>query len=201
MLVSEQVIVDAFINGQSAALSVFSVDPGDSSGWCWILISKKEYLKYGLKGSLERAKAHELPAGNGPTGGTWRRFQQGTVSCNNAVGGVRELIGIMAVCSLHAYHIAPNIKNDEMICLIEDFTLRKMSSDKSLLSPVVIGSMLQMACNYSSLNVGIKRFSSSDAKTTNTDARLKGLGMYEAHSRHSRDAIRHMILFLKKIGN
>lgn len=80
----------------------------------------------------------------------------------------------------------------------EDFVLRQRTMDRSLLSPVRINAKLSYALHGSDIEFDDTQ-SSSDAKSTVTDDRLKRWGLYEPGRPHRNDAMRHLILWLRHL--
>jgi hypothetical protein len=84
--------------------------------------------------------------------------------------------------------------------VIEDFIPREQNMSRDFLSPVRITARLDQL--MWELNAATThRQQPSEAKTTCTDDRLKAWGFYEGghNDRHSRDATRHCLLFLRKL--
>jgi hypothetical protein len=85
--------------------------------------------------------------------------------------------------------------------VIEDFSLRKISRDRALLSPVRVGEKIQERISGSPLEscTRIVLQMPSEALGTITDARLKLWGLYRRRSGpHARDALRHAVHLLRR---
>jgi hypothetical protein len=85
--------------------------------------------------------------------------------------------------------------------VIEDFSLRQMSRDRALLSPVRVGERIQERLADSPLApcVHVVMQTPSEAKGTITDARLKLWGLYRRRGGpHARDALRHAVHLLRR---
>jgi hypothetical protein len=84
---------------------------------------------------------------------------------------------------------------------IEDFSLRKMSRDRALLSPVRVGERIAERLAGSPLEpcVHVVMQTPSEAIGTVTDARLKLWGLYRRRGGpHARDALRHAVHLLRR---
>jgi hypothetical protein len=84
--------------------------------------------------------------------------------------------------------------------IIEDFSLRRMSRDRDLLSPVRVGERIAERLAGSPLADGIYLVmqTPSEALGTVTDDRLRRWGLYRRGQPHARDALRHAVHFLRK---
>lgn len=88
---------------------------------------------------------------------------------------------------------------EDVFCLgSEDFILRMMSTERSLLEPVRFNAVLDDRLRGTGM--WAERQSSSDAMKTITDARLKLWGAYKPGADHARDAQRHGLLFLRRFA-
>jgi len=85
--------------------------------------------------------------------------------------------------------------------VIESFTLRMFSQDESLVSPVrIIAGVKQelRAENLSPAPAYLFQQSPSTAKTVCPDRRLKQWDLYWGGQQHARDALRHVVTFLRR---
>jgi hypothetical protein len=80
---------------------------------------------------------------------------------------------------------------------VESFTLQQLNMDKDLLSPVRIRAMLDF--HFALDGRVLWAQSPSEAKTAITDARLRLWGLYESGPDHIRDAMKHCLLWAKKV--
>ncbi len=80
---------------------------------------------------------------------------------------------------------------------VESFILGQFNLSPDLLSPVRIRAMLDF--HFATDGRELWAQSASDAKTSVTDARLRLWGLYESGPDHIRDAMRHCLLWAKKI--
>lgn len=212
------------------------VDPGGVSGWCVVWFDPHSLLGEG------RTPIEEVS----PKG----RVRAGATRTARVVGG--EVLGadprpgapVRAVIAWAAGFLrgSENAQVDEMVsmasCLagkglivgIENFTLRKMSSDSELLSPVRIRAALQRDLwkgipdhgsgdspfqDYKATLVDgresivrehrmrrtLLQQNPADAKSVVTDERLKLWGMWTPGADHARDATRHALLYLSKLAS
>jgi hypothetical protein len=84
--------------------------------------------------------------------------------------------------------------------VIEDFSLRRMSRDRDLLSPVRVGERIAERLAGSPLADGVHVVmqTPSEAIGTVTDDRLRRWGLYRRGQPHARDALRHAVHFLRR---
>lgn len=89
---------------------------------------------------------------------------------------------------------------DDVHIVIEDFIVRQFNASRDFLSPVRITAGILQALFELQLGVQVHVQSPSEAKTTCTDERMDrwGLTISTLKDRHSRDAERHCILFIRK---
>lgn len=170
--------------------SVFTLDPGETTGWAWGLFTRHE-LRVGEREAIQSAKADG-------------RIGHGQISCDYSKGW-------MLGEALAAQAIADQILETHQFCLektggrfgvkqisIEDFTLRERSKKRNLLSPVRLtsGVLAVLEGDDRSWFVG-KPQSPSNAKTTMTDDRLRAHGLWVPGKPHARDALRHLVLAMR----
>jgi hypothetical protein len=84
--------------------------------------------------------------------------------------------------------------------VIESFSLRKMSRDRELLSPVRVGERIaeRVSPAADGINVALVWQTPSGALGTVTDERLKRWGLYRRGQPHARDALRHAVHLLRR---
>lgn len=93
-------------------------------------------------------------------------------------------------------------KRNKVYLAIEDFIIRQKNSGRNFLSPVRITAGIMQEIFGSGLDIKITFQSPSDAKGTCKDERMDAWGfpIRTQKDRHSRDADRHSILFLRKMS-
>ena len=85
---------------------------------------------------------------------------------------------------------------------VERFTLLRIDRSEDFLSPVRIRSGISFAMSVSKKMPGtFLEQSPGDAMTTFTDARLRELGLFTPGPDHIRDATRHCLLHIRKVGS
>lgn len=90
----------------------------------------------------------------------------------------------------------------EGLLVVEDFVLRggsMRSTRRDALSPVQVTGLMLGRMQGRGWVGKLELQSAANAKGVVTDARLKGMGLYRGND-HVRDAIRHGVLYLRKVG-
>jgi hypothetical protein len=109
---------------------------------------------------------------------------------------------VIAMCRLARDMDDPDASPATPALVTEDFNLHTQSMAKEALSPVRINAALEFAVEH-----GFATFSNlfyqapSLAKSTATDERLRIWDLYDASSRHARDATRHAITFIRRVSS
>lgn len=88
---------------------------------------------------------------------------------------------------------------DRCVVSVERFTLRLLSMDAALLSPVRITAMME-ALSWRGLPFPVVQLQPSEAKKVVTDERLQHWGFWPSGA-HARDALRHAVLTARKMGS
>lgn len=83
------------------------------------------------------------------------------------------------------------------VVIVEDFILRQRTQSRDLLSPVRIGARLADRLHVASMGEPIWQ-QPSDAKSIVTDKRMKAWDIWQPGQPHACDAIRHLLLWLRK---
>lgn len=189
---------------------VFAVDPGETTGWAWACVGVNEHRADAATGGVRAAKRHRSGALGADTRVAWGevpRRQRNPVSGEpvpmwemeniQAQDIVIEMIRCQAMGSRASAGVVPEIST---VC-IEDFILREWTQDRSLLSPVRVGAKVEYSMAVSGvIKADVHLQSSSDAKRTVTDERLKRWGFWVEGQPHARDALRHLLLFMREVG-
>lgn len=164
-------------------VSVFTVDPGERTGWAWLCYERSRLatdgahgaVKIGLELSYAMCMQGEMPS----------------VKEDEATDEIRRYVRRSSERA--ASHVATDVST---VCIIEDFTLRERTMDSSLLSPVRLGAKVAYGMYLDEVPVYWQ--SPSDAKSTITDDRLQRWGLWRKGAPHANDAMRHLILWLRK---
>lgn len=195
--------------GDWKGVSVFAIDPGETTGWAWACIGRRELAQHGAEGALELAARHKSGVSLGDT-----RFRTGQVGCNYSglssagVGGFvlaeleasNTLLIEMLVCGKMASRTSKGAVRGITSLVAEDFILREKTKARNLLSPVRLTRGLEaLVWHEPELNPLLSLERSSDSKGVVTDERLKRWGFWQRGQRHARDAIRVLILHLRKL--
>jgi hypothetical protein len=171
-------------------VSVFSVDPGGTTGWKWALVNTRSpSLSLRACAGTERMLGGQIDGNEDAQ--VLRLVAYWSSACKRADRLARALGG----ANKPSHHL-----------LYESFSLGMLSSDASLLSPVRINAKLELMLameQFDPMPDVVESYSPSDAKSTITDDRLERWGL--AHNpptpwRHENDACRHLALHLRKLG-
>lgn len=156
-------------------LAVFSVDPGETTGWSYMEVSRVVIEEQGEINLFKSIK-------------NWRHGQ---------VGGpeIKQVKDLNMILSEYAY----DIPRDNASVIVEDFILRMYSKDRAVLAPVRITAMLELCLDLVGNSISVKQ-QPSEAMGVITDDRLKNWGFYERAGGmgHARDADRHNLYALRK---
>lgn len=177
--------------------SIFTVDPGETNGWAWAVVGRKEIESVGITEALVAAMRKE--------GSGLSRFQWGQMAvqepddpkseteCATQLWNRLEALSEMG--SSLSRGAVPHVTD----LVIEDFILRARTMDRSLLSPVRMTSKLEQMAHCSPLWMRYTMHSSSDSKSVITDDRLKRWNLWVPGQKHARDAIRLLVLRLRHL--
>lgn len=166
--------------GLSALPRVFTVDPGESTGWSCVWWDPDVMWDYSRPVTTAQV--------------AWRA---GTIS-----GGNEYEQQAMVLRNLRKYGSG----QEGSAVVFEDFILGMKTQDRSLLAPVRYNAALGFAL-WRGLNCAdgeMRRWepslqSANDAKNVITDERLKLWNMYAEGPDHARDAVRHALLHLRRL--
>jgi hypothetical protein len=179
-------------------LTVAAFDPGGTTGWSVMMVDYED-----LKDP--RKSVH----------GNLRRWYHGQVDCGSTSGNAADSasandydLGISETGEAAGVAICENIIGEALAmavgpiaAVIEDFIIdpERMNTGRDFLSPVRVMSRLEQLLWESRSTTVHKQMPSE--KPTASDDRLKQWGMYTGGNgdRHSRDADRHALVFLRKL--
>lgn len=160
-------------------MNVMGIDPGETTGWAIGTIEPRtEIAMFG------QINGDELIAG-----GLDVDYPQ------------EKYASYRAIC-LALMQIVTNEQVD--VCVIEDFTLRQLTTTKAEgISPVRIGAML---CVWlyeimpTEREIRVSWQTPAQAKTVVTDKRMKDLDLWVPGLPHANDAIRHVDLYRRRLA-
>lgn len=193
-------------------LSVFAVDPGETTGWAWACVSYKE-LNRVRDGSLTWQQFWSSVLGVG-VASAGPRFDCGQVSLYQGPSSASSVAAALAMSEAQAVldlaieimmrHSASSKCSGGKVTqvtdlVIEDFILRQRTKARNLLAPVRLTAGLVQEVLRSEKLIGITIQSGSDVLGTITDERLKALGLWQVGQQHARDACKHLAFFLRKL--
>jgi hypothetical protein len=190
----------------ASGISIFAVDPGETTGWAWACLGWSELRRSGVGGAISSAQRHRSGTLLGDA-----RFMCGEIS-SSAVSvpgastalvvqeacAAASLLDMMDVCGSMSDRVSNDLVPGISVVVVEDFVLRKFNASRSLLSPVRITSAFGTLLHNHRLIVEWCVQSPSDKSVIN-DERLKELGLWQAGQPHARDACRHLILHLRRV--
>lgn len=187
-------------------LSVFCVDPGDTTGWAWAVVAYSELKRIG-DGSLDWGSLFAGLSSSGRFDCGEISVYRGPLSSSSQAARVAQQEA-MAVLDLTVEIEQRSLLSDKATrgavsgvtdLVIEDFILRERTKDRNLLAPVRLSAGLVQEVLRSQRLIGLTYQSASDAKSCVTDERLRSLGLWIVGQQHARDACRHLALFLRKL--
>lgn len=171
-------------NSDVQRVYVVGFDPGETTGWATLRLHLGKLLSVGFaEMALHGAGDPDVFAWDV---GTFRDSE------NNMAD---QMVGLLRGVWVDGVFDEGG-ESDLLAVTVEDFILRKFSSDRALLSPVRVTA----AFNYARREVPIPvtRFSSSDSMSVVTDQRLRRLNLYVPVD-HQRDALRQAVLLARKM--
>lgn len=214
----------------TAGFSIFSIDPGETTGWAWACLGRKELETYGIGGALERARAdvardtYDSRFMKGEIGLNFARWQGREDAYVKAeMEAAHEVFYTSLVMSGMGSRMTNGIMPGLTHVVIEDFILRRQEKTRELLAPVRMTAYLRLlyekatsqvagaygrreevdSRNSTLLDISFVMQQPSDAKAIVTDDRLEGMGgdlrKATAGQVHARDAVRHLVLCLKRL--
>lgn len=173
-------------------LVVVAFDPGVSTGWAWRAFDREDLPRL--------PTARLLRVSEGGTGLIERDPR--VVPRLVLAGGVAmwDTYTAMAMQSVvrSAWKVAEVDEDlDTFVVVVEDFILRTSDAARHTLAPVRVTAAFEALMRDSGVNVFTGQ-SASDAKRAITDERLRRWDVYEEGPEHRRDAMRHLILFMRR---
>lgn len=191
--------MSAFVPGRG--WSVFAIDPGETTGYAWAAIGAKEVRKHGISESIKRALDESLELsrfGHTPIpGDSFPRFGWGEVDCRS-MDGIEEVVRL--IFSAHELIRMGTPLGGLGWIVPEAFVLNRSVKDASLLSPVRVSAMIQYAVRKQINERGTAwEEQESAAKAVVPNDKLKAWGLYARGSEHQRDAMRHLIVKLRRL--
>lgn len=172
--------------------SVTVVDPGVWTGWVWMGFSVLDLIDFRDHELIRACMTATIPM-----------CIAGQLDCSDENAGVDALANFVIKGRERTEVNAGRVQSGApvlSVVIAEDFVLRQRTMDRSLLSPVRINAKLDYVFHESDIEFYDDQ-SSSDAKSTVSDERLKRWDLFERGRPHRNDAIRHLILWLRKLRN
>ncbi len=166
-------------------LWVVGFDPGVTTGWAVFRLPMARLRVHGFVESVRPEHGSGWAAGEFGGGGL------------DGDGSEFATVGAMLGLVRETYELVDEEYGDQVMVVTEDFILRRLGMDRSLLSPVRLNAVLEWEFRKRGA-MRLWKQAASDAKTTVTDGRLLRWGLYLPGSPHRRDAMRHAILLARK---
>lgn len=177
-----------FVTDSVVYRSVFAVDPGTTTGWCWALVpagSMSAWDKVQLAHNAGFLKHGQLNYSGNEDSIVEALFSLWLRSVDKARSCVPKSGSVSLVTSF----------------LTEDFVVRMFNSNRSFLSPVRINAKLDWLMHDGLLVPDIhQKYSPSAAKGTVTDSRMSSLLKVGRWRPHEKDALRHLVLHLMDVN-
>ena len=158
-------------------ISLFTVDPGVETGWCWCLVPNVRDPKDEMPEALDKG---------------WLHTGQMLGDENLQAMRLSSLCRRSAAFARRASH---EPITTWMVC--ESFQLRERTSDPSLLSPVRIQSKLELLLHMKRIRVDDYTTQQPSQKSVITDERLRRWGLWLPGKPHACDAMRHAAIRLR----
>lgn len=172
--------------------SVVAVDPGTVTGMAWAVVGRSELRRLGVVGALGAARKDGRLLGEEVKGG-------------DEFDSASYILSWLEVFQGEARRRTQGRVRGHHSVIIEDFILREHTKDRSLLAPVRLTAMVEFGLksglvlpSLHPVTAGVVRQSPSDAKSGVTDDRLRSWGLWWKGSPHIRDAIRHLVVYLRR---
>jgi hypothetical protein len=108
-----------------------------------------------------------------------------------------QLIATLEMCGEMGHRRSAGAVPRVSHVVIEDFLLRERTMERNLLSPVRFTAAFQVLLCQHQWRMKCVLQSPSDKSVINDD-RLRKLGLWAVGQQHARDALRHMMLWLRK---
>lgn len=163
--------------------SVVAFDPGGTTGWAWIMFESRMLAADGPLPTLSIAAGLHEP---------WLMY--GEIDCRDQRKGAavmeRWVRSALARCDR-----LTGGGRVRAVVVVEAFVLREQTSSSNLLSPILLAARLDQL-----LGDDVEWFyqSPADAMSVCSDGRMKAWGWWIKGQPHATDALRHLVLWLRK---
>lgn len=169
-------------------VSVFAMDPGMDTGWAWLLFERPLLSADGSVGAVKVGLELSRPM-----------CMSGTLNTSNEVQGAKTLVRYVSRSRERAESFCQRVPRT---CIVtESFVNREGTMDPSLSSPERLNSRVQQELSHVDFEYELYEQSPSDAKRVITDKRLRMWGLWHPGQPHRNDAMRHLLLWLRKEAN
>jgi len=197
--------------------SVLAIDPGGTTGWCFIEraeICASHYDFDGVEGKLDGLSQVELDKYKVYTSADESEYDviADQIPCHEAAEDENDLEAMLPGEIACAERIVKMLKlfwkkdlarkngGCGVALVTEDFIPRVFNASRSFLSPVRINTLIASVLLREGLPPLLLQ-SPSTAKTTISDDYLKSVGLHNVGGRHANDATRHALVYLRRVDN
>lgn len=182
-------------------ISVCAVDLGMVTGLAWCVVARKELASLGAHGAIKAASLHESGVQLADSRAMFFEIGQrmeGVPDWRQAeIDQVFEVYAHLEVMSRMTARTSGGRIPELDVVVIEDFTVRERTKDRSLLSPVRLANQLLMMLALSNdLEVFVKWQQPSEMSVA-TDDRLKAWDLWLPGKKDARAATKHLIRYLR----
>lgn len=169
-------------------VSVFTVDPGQHSGWAWLLFERPLLPSDGSVGCVRVGLSLSRPM-----------CMSGEMNTSREVQGSKDLVRYISRSRERGMSFCRRSVRQAVV--MESFQARERTMDANLTSPERIAARVEQELSRVDYEFEWYWQSPSDAKGTITDKRLKRWGLWYPGQPHRNDAMRHLLLWLRKEAN
>lgn len=185
----------------SRGWQVFAIDPGETTGWAWACVGVNEARADPACGGLRLAlKAGRVQWGEVPRTLTDRLTGEGLPLWKVENIQAQALVMEMVRCQAEGSRLSAGTVPQISTVVEEDFILRERTQDRSLLSPVRVNAKVEYAVGASGIiqpdDIVLQ---STQVKRVVTDERLERWGFWVPGKPHARDALRHLLAFMREV--
>lgn len=179
--------------------SVFSVDPGETSGWAWSCLGRTEVGRQGVETSMRLARRAQGGLLASDARSLWGQLRVDDPDTYTSEAQAMESLWSTALmCGEMGARTSEGAVPELTDLVIEDFILHERTSERNLLSPVRLTAQLILLAHQDPHWLRL-HLSPPSAKAVINDERLRRWDLY-VKGGHARDAMRHLIVQLRTLS-